>query len=722
MASEPTKPIPDVTPSTKSDHMSKSQRYELIFAKACKLGGDVAARRIKWEDAYQKLIYDTVDEGEDVCPIIRQGLSYGKKHCGSVGSFEDEKEKMMQLEACMDEKSSQADRIVQAATKEGTELWHTPQGESYLTFEINGHREHHGLRSKASKNWLSLQLYRSDNKAPSSQAMQDALNVLEGKAIYEGLEYPVFVRMARYEDSVIIDIGDDTWEAIEITASGWQVITDPPIRFKRPRSLMPLPRPEEGGSWEDLRALLNISDERHWSLLLSWLVQAYWPEGPYAHLILTGEQGSGKTKLTWLLKQLVDPSRAALRRPPKSERDLMIAAQAEHILAYDNLSGLKIELSDAFCCLSSGGTLAGRKLYTDDDEALLTARKPAILNGIDSIATRGDLLDRSIIVDLPSIPEEARRKEKEITAEFEKLHPALLGLILDVTVTGLRRVSQVDIPNLPRMADFFTWILACEPALPWEEGDFLRIYGEARNDSMATLVETDRFANAVYRLVNGAKTFSGTATDLLTMLNKQEGIYSNSVPRGWPKVANSVKDRLKRVAPQLRASGVLVAFDRTGKARRISLQLSDDSKSESSQENRNEVTAVTNVTTQDSPSLDHVEDEAVEITAEGDNVARDSPDTSGQTPTEGDENKGIASKLSPGMKARIWEIIRWKLKKYVRIDQASGRRGLASSDLKDDELELIKDAGWISETSEHGIRIWWAPEKTIRAFGLEAEA
>ena len=265
--------------------------------------------------------------------------------------------------------------------------------------------------------------YEIDGKVPGKQAVEDALNVLEGMAKIEGPEYPVFVRLADCSDRVHVDLGTPDWSAIEISANGWQLNSDPAVKFRRPKTLKPLPIPERGGSWNDLRELCNLIDDKDWILIIAWLIQAYWPTGPYSHLVITGEQGSGKSIVSRILKQLTDPSIIHLRRLPQSEKDLLIAAQEERIIAYDNLSGLAPELSDAFCALSTGGGLAGRKLYTDDEEAFLAAKRPVILNGIDAIATRGDLMDRSIVVDLPRIPEERRMKESELEKKIEQLQP-----------------------------------------------------------------------------------------------------------------------------------------------------------------------------------------------------------------------------------------------------------------------------------------------------------
>jgi len=447
--------------------------------------------------------------------------------------------------------------------------WHTPDQIAFITVPMNGHKETYRLRSKAAKTWLSHQYYletlekaiadgskHPEGRVPGADAINDALNVIEGIALFDGKEHPVYVRVAPFGKNVYVDLGRPEWEAIEITADGWQIVSNPPVKFMRPKSMLPLPIPIKGGSWQDFKLLINAYNHTNWVLSIAWLSQAYWPSGPYNILILNGEQGSAKSKMTEYLKNSVDPSTGAVRRPPREERDLMIAAQAERILAFDNLSGLPKELSDALCCMSTGSAMGSRLLYSDGDEHLMSAKRPLVLNGIDQIATRGDLIDRSSILTLQKIPVEMRKEEKELDAKFETYKPNILGLVLDATVTGLKNVGMVKLTELPRMADFAEWVIACEDSLPWEKGEFIEIYNRIARDAVKDMFETDRFAQAVFKLTkNNGKFLSCSASDLLDRLNSLEGVQVGHEPQGWPRAANKIKSRLTRVAPALRAAG-----------------------------------------------------------------------------------------------------------------------------------------------------------------------
>jgi hypothetical protein len=134
-------------------------------------------------------------------------------------------------------------------------------------------------------------LNEEENKVPGSQAVHDALAVLEGKAL-KGQDLPVFIRLAEHQGAIYLDLGNAAWQAVEITPSGWQVIGTPPAKFRRAKGLLPLPEPVRGGTLAALRPYVNLASDDDWRLVVSWLLAALRPTGPYPVLVVYGEQGS----------------------------------------------------------------------------------------------------------------------------------------------------------------------------------------------------------------------------------------------------------------------------------------------------------------------------------------------------------------------------------------------------------------------------------------------
>jgi len=158
----------------------------------------------------------------------------------------------------------------------------------------------------------------------------------------------VHVRIAEHAGHIYLDLADDRWRAVEVGPDGWRVIGSPPVRFRRPAGMLPIPAPERGGSIEALASFLNLPSRNDFVLIVAWLLAALRFGDPYPLLAISGEQGSAKTVLSKLLKSLVDPNVAPVRALARDERELMIAANNGHLLAFDNLSGLRFGFRTRF--------------------------------------------------------------------------------------------------------------------------------------------------------------------------------------------------------------------------------------------------------------------------------------------------------------------------------------------------------------------------------------
>jgi hypothetical protein len=247
--------------------------------------------------------------------------------------------------AAAEEKTKQADVLIELATK-SAKLFHTPDGVAYADLEINGHRETWPVRRKGFKQWLGREYYLEKKGAPNSDATQSALNVIEAKALFEGLEYEVYTRIAGLDGRIYLDLCDAGWRAIEIDTRGWRVIERAPVRFHRANGMRPLPLPVAGGSINELRKFLNVKSNEDFVLAVSFQLAAPRPTGPYPLLNLMGPPGSAKTTGARVLRAPVDPNKAPMRTLPREERDLFISARNSHIQGIDNARRLPEWLSD----------------------------------------------------------------------------------------------------------------------------------------------------------------------------------------------------------------------------------------------------------------------------------------------------------------------------------------------------------------------------------------
>ena len=448
-------------------------------------------------------------------------------------------------------------------------LFHHKDGKSYADVMVNGHRETWPVFSRGFRRWLAREYFNAIGGAASSEATQSALNLIDARAQIEGPELEVAVRVASDEGRIYLDLCDEQWRAIEIDQDGWRVIEAPPVRFRRSSGMRALPMPEPGGSIDALRAFVNVKTEHDFVLAVAWALGALSPEGPYPVLAVAGEQGSAKSTFCGLLRSILDPNASPLRSLPREDRDLFIAAQNARLLAFDNVSGLPAWMSDTLCRLATGGGFSTRELYTNGEEAIFEATRPMILNGIEDFVTRPDLGERSVFLNLESIPEAKRRPESELWAAFNAERGSILGALLDGVSEGLRRRETVELDLLPRMADFARWASACETAF-WPMGTFLEAYTANREESVSRVIEGDAVASAIRALVDDRTIWTGSCTDLLAAL-KEYMDEDTARAKNCPKTPNALSNHITRIKPALRKSGIEVTNKRAANKNRTRL-------------------------------------------------------------------------------------------------------------------------------------------------------
>src|SRR5262249_53122209 len=144
-----------------------------------------------------------------------------------------------------------------------------------------------------------------------------------------------------------------------------------------------------------------------------------------------------------MLRRLVDPNEADLRSFPREERDLVLAARNGWMVGFDNVSKLPDWLSDALCRVSTGAGFGTRLLFTDSEEFLLAVKRPIVLNGIEEVAVKGDLADRTLVVTVPVIEETRRRTEEDLWERYEAARPEIFGALLDAAGGALHALPDV---------------------------------------------------------------------------------------------------------------------------------------------------------------------------------------------------------------------------------------------------------------------------------------
>ncbi len=491
-----------------------------------------------------------------------------------------------------DKAPPQREKIIEAVDMAGVKFWRDPDSHAYAAVPLDPLDAekcavaNYRVRGRQFA-MICRQLYGAANPVSgprgtrpgsvSDSAMAEAIPAFEAMS-YQMPAHESGVRLIENRGAIWIDLGDDTFRAIRVTAEGWAVVTRADAPLIRSDGLRALPVPVcDARALDKLHKLLNVANDdegrANFRLIVAWMVAALYPTGPFCILALDGEQGSGKSTTARMLRKLVDPNAADLRAMPRNEDDLLIAALNGRVVGLDNVSFIENDMADALCRVATGAGFGKRTLYSDLGETIVSVARPILLNGIPSLLARGDLADRSIAVTLPPIPDDKRRPESEVWADFDAAAPGILALLLDGLVTARRRLPTLKLDRLPRMADFARLACAAAPAFGWAEADMLAAIEANRKASVETVVEADPIAEAVRAiLADCAGKWEGTASLLLEAVNMRVSAEVKN-ERGWPKDASRLSARLKRVSPALRRVGVEIETVREGHDRTRKLVL-----------------------------------------------------------------------------------------------------------------------------------------------------
>jgi Domain of unknown function (DUF3854) len=529
-----------------------------------------------------------------------------------------------------EERQTGGDRLL-AIAKTAT-YFHTADKIPYADIWIEGNRHTYPVRSKAFRLWLSGEYLDSTEKGIGSQTLQDTLSTLEAIAIFRGETRQVHLRTAEHQGKIYIDLGTPDWKAIEVDSSGWRLVSDPPVRFWRPDSLLPLPYPVEGGSLEELKELLNV-DGSAWILIITFLLFCFCPGKTYPVLVISAHRGSGKTAAAEILKGLIDPGKAALIKLQGDTLKLAVTLSRRWLAVYDNVGHISPEQSDDLCRVATNFGYSTRTLHTTDEETTFELTRPQIITAIDALVTRDDLADRVLMVQLLEITEDKRLPQAELNTKVEAARPLILGALLTALSQTLAAIPDTKPKTLPRMADYALFAIASEKALGLKDGEFMKVFNQSREQSRQVVIESSPVGEAIVRLMENypiPQSWKGTASELLKELEKHtdEATYRS---RYFPKASNLLSRQLKRLTPDLKSLGINLSDSRIhGGTRLLVLE------------------KVVKVSSPSSPESDQTPDKALHKDSNGDDNGDDTVtvNSEGDDTFKGDDMVTIENQLS----------------------------------------------------------------------------
>lgn len=206
-------------------------------------------------------------------------------------------------------------------------------------------------------------------------------------------------------------------------------------------------------------------------------------------------------------------------------------------------------------------------------------RQPIVLNGIEGIVSRTDLMERCILVELPSIDETERRSERILMREFSVDLPYILRGILDVLVKVLATYNEIESEKAPRLADFYEYgYYICE-AIGKGRGELFRLEYKKSNEYQKNMLSKFNNCNELVEIIDGFLEYSedyweGTAGELCDELHSFESEWKDKDTKSSiPQSANRLMRELNTLKEPLMKKRIDMTLSMNSKnCRAITLQ------------------------------------------------------------------------------------------------------------------------------------------------------
>lgn len=460
-------------------------------------------------------------------------------------------------------KRNEVDDAVDFFFESGAEVFQCPLERAYVRIPAeDGGFINYPVKSSKLKVYL-MRLYRKMTGLILSKFhVEEAAFALFTIALSEGESKDVAIRIGGDRKKVVIDLGRADGQLVEIDHSGYRLTFDSDVRLIRTTQLaeMPLPVPGEAAhaGFDAFARLLNLEGSDK-VLILGYMVGALSTSGPYACLLVEGQQNSGKSALCEAIKDIVDPGNGLSNRVQNDERDLLISASRRHLSMFDNQSFIRDDMSDTLCCLATGIGKDFRELYSDDGVVNFTMAKPFILCGITSFVRAPDLMSRTIPIQLRPIPIEKRMDPEDLKRALKEIRPMVMHDLFTALSQAIANVDSTAVPREIRMLGIGRWVEAASEAIGFERGAFVAAVRRDVGKARAELVRNKPLTLLLIEALRGfteEQPFIGSPTELYNRLK----IDPYKRDKFLPANAQALFVRLEKDAQDLAEIDVHIVF------------------------------------------------------------------------------------------------------------------------------------------------------------------
>ncbi|MEI8223785.1 MAG: hypothetical protein WCG20_01540 [bacterium] len=414
------------------------------------------------------------------------------------------------------------DENLEIILNQNIELFHDEKQNPWIRIDDEGVLKIYPCDGIKTALWCRSVLYQTLEKNPGRESIKSIIELLKAKALFDGPEHQLHNRVAWYKEKILYDLTNSTWSTISISKDGWEVtkINHEPILFKRYTHHKSQVDPQLGGDVRRILDFLNITDEDQKILFLVWIISCFIPGIPHPLAYVYGPQGSAKSSVSRITRELVDPSQLGIVTFPENNNELIQQLEHNWFSFFDNVSYVDQKLSDCLCKAITGIGVSKRELYTNDGDVIYNFKRCIGINGINLDGTQPDLLERSILFPLKRMDDSQRISEEKLFKGFQEEKALILGAIFTAVSNSMKIKDQIVLGSSPRMADFAIWGCAIAKSIGYSQEQFLNAYNRNIESQTDEAINNSDIAVTIRDFMSDKKTWEGTPRELYQVLSE----------------------------------------------------------------------------------------------------------------------------------------------------------------------------------------------------------
>lgn len=429
------------------------------------------------------------------------------------------------------------------------------ENEVYAEFSFDDHTEFCSIYSQRLYAFLNV-YFRSRTSEYEMVNFKPFVNVKKDDTILFGQRVRVYNRIAGNENEIYFFLANDMWNTVVITEEGWEIVQQTDYKFlKRANTKEQVfPKNHKSNQLDDLlRKFVNL-DKESYTLFKIALIQYFFPNSSHYISVISSEHGTGKSTITKLIRELIDPSVANVSFIPDTPEEIKNHLANNMVVAFDNTKHQKDIVSDILCSAVTGSSFTKRTLYTTADETILNVHNIVILNGINIVPNKSDLLERSILFELRKISSTKRKTDKEFWDSFYKRKPYILGAIFSILSEALKIRKSLVLNETHRMSDAYTDMVAIAMAIGISEKQFREIFYKNRDKLEMAYSEGNYFVSSIVEYMQVCRE-NKSIENTMTHIYQAIKAFKKGDIKYFPKSASAFSRKLKEEEIALKLAG-----------------------------------------------------------------------------------------------------------------------------------------------------------------------